>query len=120
MCLVAKAEIRTASRAITCYKRLVKYRNGVLKSPYYGEEYKIGETKKVECFTDGNGRNIRNRTKVKEINAGLHAYTTLKRALNVTYYTTVRCVIPKGTKYVRGIGGDIVALKLIVKEIVNV
>jgi hypothetical protein len=118
MCLIAKTEIRTANRSITCYKRLLRYPNGTLKSPYYGEVYEVGETKEVKFFTDENDRKIVRRTNPTAINQGLHAFTTLEKARRIQLYTVIRCVIPKGTKYVLGDEGDIVALKLKVKEVV--
>jgi len=120
MCLIPKTKIKTANRSITCYKRFVtRRRTGELVSPYQATVYSLGETKEVPFFTDEVERKIKKRTDVKAINAGLHAYTTLKRATNIEFYTIARCLIPKGTKYALGSNGDIVALKLTVKEIVR-
>lgn len=119
MCLLAKTEVQTATRSITCYKRLLRYPNGTLKSPYFEEVYKVGETKEVKYFTDELDKRDLRRKNVYAVNAGLHAFTTLERAQRIQLYTIVRCVIPKGTKYVKGSEGDIVALKLKVKEVVS-
>ena len=120
MCLIAKTEIRTAKRNIMCYKRLIyRRRVGTFISPFYGETYEVGETKQVKFFTDENNRRIISRTNPVAVSAGLHAYTTLEKAASNPFYTIVRCIIPKGTKYVRGTEQEIVALKLVVKEVVG-
>lgn len=121
MCLIATTNIRIAKRSIICYKLLNRDWQGNLTSPYRYTSYEMGETKTVPYFTDLHDRKIRKRKKFTGINAGLHAFSTLQRARQskLSYYVIAKCSIPKGTPYIRGTYNEIVALKLVVKDIIE-
>ena len=121
MCLIATSKIKKIKRAIVCFKLLDQRYNGTLFSPYKYVPYEIGETKTVPYFTDGTQRKLVTRKEAKVINAGLHAFTSLNYALQqqLVNQVVVRCSIPKGTPYILGTDHEIVALKLVIKEIVE-
>jgi len=116
MCLIPRdgAEIQEATRHIVCYKVLNKFRNNKLRSVHYPIDYELGETKTAPCFTDQLGRKIIKRKTAFEINQGLHSYSTLSQAQwkQGSGQVIVRCYIPKGTKYIKGIGNEYVSLAL--------
>lgn len=56
---------------------------------------------------------------IKCVDRGMiHAYTSKRRSM-FAYRFRYKCIIPKGTLYYKGIGGDICAKKMLVIEEVN-
>lgn len=93
MCLTMTSGYRTAKRDITCFK-IVLWWNGNPLSQYRGFRYQIGKIHTSKRLTSHEGAIYR----------GFHSYKEAKRYPDETGWT-VRCRIPKGTRYVIGLHG---------------
>lgn len=106
-----------ARKDIICYKRLKPLGHGYFKTPYREFTVKIGTFMSVDSFglsVDSFGLWF------NQVNRGIHGYTSKKRASGETdrNEVMVKCIIPKGTEYFRGVYDDIVALKMKLKKII--
>ena len=99
-----------ARKDIICYKRLKPLGHGYFKTPYREVTVKIGTFMSVDSFGLCFNR----------VDRGIHGYTSKKRASGETdrNEVMVKCIIPKGTEYFRGVYDDIVALKMKLKKII--
>jgi hypothetical protein len=129
MCLYAKeARIRTTKTDRVVYKSFRPYsRKGqttTLRSPYRGTTWTLGEPKVLSSFgreVFGQGRSTALKT-VREgdsVGRGFHAYLKASNAAEEMGQLVVRCIIPKGTKYILGRCGEIVALALIPQKVLR-
>lgn len=128
MCLVLKQSeytgIKTASRQIVCYK-MVAVENGKLVSPV------MSGTNKITYELDKPNKEISiepsiytyKRTKSIEINEGYHSIKSLLTAKEMLsenlfskYKSIYKCIIPKGSKYIRDEKGYMVSSNIILKE----
>jgi len=69
MCLELKnsrVRAKTATEDIVCYKGLILYSNGKLRTPYQDVQIEIGNTYKSDVIKEGN-----------TINIGLHSFVTI-------------------------------------------
>lgn len=124
-----------AKEDIECYKIFDLLGNDVLISPYkrvcYGTKRDIIGKELIPDFFDNTYLNIDYSIYSDDginkncytILHGIHAYTNYPIAcfyLN-SYRDQVicKCVIPKGSRYYKGVGSDYCAEKLIVKTILN-
>lgn len=106
-------------RNLIVYKRLSyysNYDNYSFYTPFQRLQVKIGEKGSIlkARFTYSYFHN--------EINTGIHAYATKKRAIRSMRYNPggiiIKATIPKGTRYYLGDDGDIVAMKMKIGEII--
>lgn len=113
-------------RAMTVYKVLSGRRDDkvCLESPYMGQQYEIGWTYEVENFTFKKRQCYIHPATYLEVEKGIHAYRTYESA-KISHFCRyidrfiVKCIIPKGTPYFKGLNGDIVALRMTFKEIIK-
>lgn len=129
MCLYLDFDpkIEIAKTDITVWKVFkLSYFSGELESPFMGERWNKGETKKVRRFTgEGSLSSVGFRTNQKKlascgkINEGLHSLATRHKAIEFRKRmwggnTKVirKCTIPKGTPFIRGADSEIVSLAL--------
>ena len=139
MCLLTRQICpQRARKDIVCYKRLLKIPPKVISSTfdkYLGiTEYEKRTGKRPKYFTPYRNyfiddiptklethdktdlRKIKYDRLNREIHGGMfHANTKIFRAIN---NVVVKCIIPKGTLYFKGINNDICAKTLILQEIV--
>lgn len=129
MCLRPDSDIKIAEKDLVVYKvvRPTDQKN-VYYSPYFGATWEIGKTITVASFGDDDEPTRRFKKKLPSdykyglitIGRGLHAYVKKSRAVVWTNpYKIMRCTIPKGTPYILGRYGDIVALALRADKIVR-
>ncbi len=97
MCFIITTPEKIAKKDIVCWKPLIKLSpkaKNDYRSIYYRSLYKLKRIYAVKKFgIDGDC-----------IDEGLHSYSNLYKAKDRLYIgvdkkTTVKCVIPKGTKY---------------------
>jgi hypothetical protein len=125
MCLIPEVnKIEIAKEDIKVFKLLE--RNG--RSPFQGTFYHLGETKRAKAFSDVNGRTFtKDLAPDTGIYKGIHAFQNLPKALNEMRFNgeigfpsfIVEAIIPKGTKYIKGVDNDIVSLKLVIGKAIN-
>jgi len=133
MCIFVKASrkpvVQVATKPITVYKFFDFYENwSVISSPYQDCRYKIGVLKTAKQGF-GKSERLYNKT-IKEINKigrslyetidldeGLHSYSTKTCAISheLTPYLFL-CRLPVGTRYMKGIGQEILSDQLMVIE----
>lgn len=106
MCLTPIEKERVAINNIIVYKKLFKDGDKLLSPIFKDTEWKIGELK--------TSRLTGNPWRVFE---GLHSYTTKKRVDCTNDEIIVKCIIPKGATYIRGLFNEIVSTQLIPIEI---
>lgn len=124
MCLsIAERTIFVADEDIVVYKRLRRKHGGVFCSPYFPAEWIVGETKILRHFV-ASGDNFQQYPftdvipdNINTVGYGLHAYsefhTTRAEIPNPFQQDIVgKFIIPKGTKYIKGMYGDVVSLAL--------
>lgn len=113
--------LKTATRNITVYKqlKLTKYYlypyEKQYKSPYqytiYSPDILYKSRLGITWRWDGKGL---------VVSEGRHAYNNIKKAREMTYgissYKIAKMTIPKGSKYIVGVDGDIVSNRLIWKK----
>ena len=107
MCLELKSKltrVQTAKRDITVYKVLRKSPTGNMVTPYKEMLIKLGGTYISRLKRENDGSEM-------IITRGLHSFATLKEAREEFYswggddHIVVKCIIPKGAKYYRGLFG---------------
>jgi hypothetical protein len=131
MCLyrIPAETVKVASRNIVVYKMLSRghHKSGaVAESPYRTTPYQRGEIKSVRRFSSYGGYKTFTTRKHDEgdaVYAGLHAYTSLAEAKDNArgWYSpkvVVKCVIPKGTRYILGRYNQVVSLSLEIRQAV--
>ena len=123
MCLYldrARSKVEYATRDIVVYKRLLKV-GEFLRAPYQSFTYELGKTYSERFFTtevpSKGGRSRKDfsfRTRLPKaamvINRGFHSYTRKPESDGDT--VIVKCIVPKGTLFIRDYGGEIVSLKI--------
>lgn len=122
MCLITRNSIPIiAKKDIICYKIYNKTEEGYLSSPY------LGYIASMQNFTELEPNPIGSDHKYI-INKGFHSFKHLKNAkLDVQFYPFLytdniiyKCIIPKGSKYYRGLFAGRVSYcseSLILKEV---
>lgn len=104
--------ILTATRKKVVYKRFIGGRlDNVLESPYRGFPYERGSIYEANFeLVDG-----------YKIEEGIHAYTCRKAAKRGTWgfhdEIVIKCIIPKGAKYIIGLRDEIVATQLYIPKL---
>jgi hypothetical protein len=125
MCLYVNEEskIKKADRDITCYKRLYLSNEGHWAPPFQGykHRYHFGKVFRVwrfgvqlkDSYTT-HKRRFSLPPNTKAIHEGLHSYRTPTDAVvhQKGRQFIIECIIPKGTRYIEGINGELVSLKL--------
>lgn len=104
MCLIVKnnQRILTAKKDIICYKLVEDLEdNGDLRTPFQYRSIVLGETYTSNIVRTYDG----------SIEKAIHSYVKLKDAKEYLLYWVatahvVKCIIPKGSKYIRGIFGS--------------
>ena len=109
MCLVLKENMnpQIATEDIVCYKFVVEYNPGELRTPYMDMAVEIGEMYTIPAGTMRPIKNIFNSIVVE---VGFHSFVNYKQALlkaceKVDYGRLVRCIIPTGSTYYIGTFG---------------
>lgn len=122
MCLTTRNSIPIiAKKDIICYKIYNKTEEGYLSSPYLGYIASMQNFTKLESTPISNGC-------AYLINNGFHSFKHLKDAKHeIKWYPFIyknniiyKCIIPKGSKYYRGIFAGSIAYcseSLILKEV---
>lgn len=117
MCLVPVESAKIADKDIVVYKVLLKYPNGIYRSPYKDAQYEIGKlyTANIryhKCLIDKVDEYPITKTIIEE---GLHAYTfdglALLRAFAINGFV-FKAIIPRGALYVLGAEDEIVSTQL--------
>ena len=134
MCLDLKRTINRPSRVLTARRDYTVYKllreaeaTTIFRTPFQRERYDRNTTKTVPSFSTnvvGVGH-VEFTDAIPErsysIHKGLHAYQSRTEAIargKSGGYLVVECIIPKGTKYIRG-SWDIVSLSLKVGKAVG-
>ena len=96
-------EIKTATQDIVCWKVLNKSNGSVFQGFHYilGKKYILGFDLRVEQDDDG----ISNNNGSFIVNHGFHSWKE-PSYYNSSYEKLVKCIIPKGSKYIEGIQHD--------------
>lgn len=125
MCLIAKDRMKDGEDIDAYKERITKIaRKDIIvykmfennwKSPFNGFKYKPG----FHYYQDDNDLGFDWFDKYDKrisVEAGLHAYTTLKGAHQYIWgkRMVIQVIIPKGAKYVRGTDNEIVSTDLII------
>ena len=102
MCLNIKKPLKEsiviAKKDIYVWKYLI-FENGVLLSPYRGYKYEIDELVKVKFS--------KKELNEMSVSIGLHTYRNLMSVFSINKderndYVVAKCIIPKGSRYVKG------------------
>ena len=102
-----------AKKDIICYKWVERgyYNRKLLLTPYYCTIVRIGQVMKVKSLE----------INWSTVGRGIHGFTTLKTGkihINCSDDVLIRCIIPKGTEYIKGEGNEIVATKMKLKKMI--
>jgi len=97
---ITNNKIKVAKKDIVCYKSVLKIGEKTLRSSVIGFTYILGRLYK-RPFT----KTIKDKVKYRDhlSGGGFHSYRYKTSASNS--YEVVRCIIPKGSKYVLGVQG---------------
>ena len=117
------SKVLTARTDITVYKNVRRFAHNATKTfhaIYFNQQYVLGKMVKVAAFSPYRSAGFsvfdfvdalpENHTGV--INKGLHSSSKKSRAQEYGGDVTLECIIPKGTKYIRGNHSEIVSLAL--------
>ena len=117
------SKVLTARTNITVYKNVRKHAHNATKTfhaLYFNQEYVLGKVVKVSAFNPYRSSGMsawdfvdtlpENHTGI--INKGLHSASKKSRAQLYGGDVTLECIIPKGTKYIRGTNNEVVSLSL--------
>jgi hypothetical protein len=100
-----------AQKPIKAFKLFVVTSDEQIKSPFRKSFWKKGSRKSV---------NIKFTTRRNEINKGLHAFTSVKAALEYHFreaeHVVHSVIIPKGAYYVKNADGQIIANTMILGD----
>lgn len=108
MCLTLteNSEIKVAEEDIVCYKVLRKVSETYATSPYFGFEYIVGVTykidKKLEIFCGYEHKFVKEGFHSFERFQSAKAFLHLRRKLLPKGCCIYKCIIPKGTRLIFG------------------
>ena len=122
MCLVTDwKEPKIAEKDIVCYKWYEKGRNNTYESPYQGSPIPTFKTvihtelDTPEIFNDAEGecymyKRILDKDLIYKIHKGFHSFSTYEGVRSditscLSDVIIVSCIIPKGSRYYRGVFG---------------
>jgi len=116
------SKVLTARKDIVVYKNVCKHASNATKTfyaRYFNQQYVLGKTVKVPVFNPYRSPGLEGFDFVDElpknhtiVNKGLHSASTKSRARLYGGDVTLECIIPRGTKYIRGNKSEIVSLSL--------
>lgn len=117
MCLTlnSDSEIKIAEEDIICYKILREDSEAYATSPYFGFEYIVGATYKLDKKLKIRSGDLEYEGDVKFADEGFHsferfesakAFLIIRQGFLPTGCCVYKCIIPKGTRMICGKFGD--------------